>query len=159
VLSACVRDIYIYSNREKERRRIGEKEGGFKWLATTTRIPPTYPSRRRRLLQNQRWTGPSTRPGSCPLYSAFYLYIYISFKRAFFLLSGRKGILLLARSARLNSIENWKKARTLLTLYFLSLLILIITNRNIVATVNLDCKLDLKTIAFHARNVEYNPKV
>jgi len=30
--------------------------------------------------------------------------------------------------------------------------------RNIVATVNLDCKLDLKTIAFHARNVEYNPK-
>lgn len=28
----------------------------------------------------------------------------------------------------------------------------------IVATVNLDCKLDLKTIAFHARNVEYNPK-
>lgn len=27
------------------------------------------------------------------------------------------------------------------------------------ATVNLDCKLDLKTIAFHARNVEYNPKV
>ena len=31
--------------------------------------------------------------------------------------------------------------------------------RNIVATVNLDCKLDLKTIAFHARNVEYNPKV
>jgi hypothetical protein len=32
-------------------------------------------------------------------------------------------------------------------------------HRNIVATVNLDCKLDLKTIAFHARNVEYNPKV
>jgi len=26
-----------------------------------------------------------------------------------------------SRSARLNSIENWKKARTLLTLYFLSL--------------------------------------
>ena len=35
----------------------------------------------------------------------------------------------------------------------------VITHRNIVATVNLDCKLDLKTIAFHARNVEYNPKV
>ena len=34
-----------------------------------------------------------------------------------------------------------------------------IQHRNIVATVNLDCKLDLKTIAFHARNVEYNPKV
>ncbi|EEH54565.1 transcription elongation-nucleosome displacement protein [Micromonas pusilla CCMP1545] len=32
------------------------------------------------------------------------------------------------------------------------------TLQNIVATVNLDCKLDLKTIAFHARNVEYNPK-
>lgn len=35
----------------------------------------------------------------------------------------------------------------------------VIARRNIVATVNLDCKLDLKTIAFHARNVEYNPKV
>ena len=31
--------------------------------------------------------------------------------------------------------------------------------RNIVATVNLDCRLDLKTIALHARNAEYNPKV
>jgi transcription initiation factor TFIID TATA-box-binding protein len=31
--------------------------------------------------------------------------------------------------------------------------------RNIVATVNLDCRLDLKTIAMHARNAEYNPKV
>jgi transcription initiation factor TFIID TATA-box-binding protein len=27
-----------------------------------------------------------------------------------------------------------------------------------VATVNLDCKLDLKTITLHARNAEYNPK-
>jgi len=27
-----------------------------------------------------------------------------------------------------------------------------------VATVNLDCRLDLKTIALHARNAEYNPK-
>lgn len=32
-------------------------------------------------------------------------------------------------------------------------------SRNIVATVNLDCRLDLKTIALHARNAEYNPKV
>jgi transcription initiation factor TFIID TATA-box-binding protein len=31
--------------------------------------------------------------------------------------------------------------------------------QNIVATVNLDCRLDLKTIALHARNAEYNPKV
>ena len=31
--------------------------------------------------------------------------------------------------------------------------------RNIVSTVNLDCKLDLKQIALHARNAEYNPKV
>ena len=31
--------------------------------------------------------------------------------------------------------------------------------RNLVATVNLDCKLDLKTITLHARNAEYNPKV
>ncbi|KAI8821651.1 TATA-box-binding protein 2 [Fimicolochytrium jonesii] len=30
--------------------------------------------------------------------------------------------------------------------------------QNIVATVNLDCRLDLKTIAMHARNAEYNPK-
>jgi hypothetical protein len=33
-----------------------------------------------------------------------------------------------------------------------------IRRRNIVATVNLDCRLDLKTIALHARNAEYNPK-
>ncbi|GAA6003919.1 hypothetical protein JCM10207_006467 [Rhodosporidiobolus poonsookiae] len=32
------------------------------------------------------------------------------------------------------------------------------TLQNIVATVNLECKLDLKTIALHARNAEYNPK-
>ncbi|CAN6696810.1 unnamed protein product [Malus baccata var. baccata] len=30
--------------------------------------------------------------------------------------------------------------------------------RNIVSTVNLDCKLDLKAIALKARNSEYNPK-
>ena len=33
------------------------------------------------------------------------------------------------------------------------------SHRNIVATVNLGCRLDLKTIALHARNAEYNPKV
>jgi transcription initiation factor TFIID TATA-box-binding protein len=32
------------------------------------------------------------------------------------------------------------------------------TLQNIVATVNLDCRLDLKTIALQARNAEYNPK-
>ncbi|KAM9914569.1 hypothetical protein OXX69_000491, partial [Metschnikowia pulcherrima] len=32
------------------------------------------------------------------------------------------------------------------------------TLQNIVATVNLGCRLDLKTIALHARNAEYNPK-
>jgi len=32
------------------------------------------------------------------------------------------------------------------------------TLQNIVSTVNMDCKLDLKTIALHARNAEYNPK-
>ena len=31
--------------------------------------------------------------------------------------------------------------------------------QNMVATVNLGCKLDLKQIALHARNSEYNPKV
>lgn len=30
--------------------------------------------------------------------------------------------------------------------------------QNVVATVNLGCKLDLKDIALHARNAEYNPK-
>lgn len=30
--------------------------------------------------------------------------------------------------------------------------------RNIVSTVNLGCRLDLKKIALHARNAEYNPK-
>ncbi|KAA3468656.1 TATA-box-binding protein isoform X1 [Gossypium australe] len=33
------------------------------------------------------------------------------------------------------------------------------TLQNIVSTVNLDCKLDLKQIALQARNAEYNPKV
>jgi TATA-box binding protein (TBP) (component of TFIID and TFIIIB) len=37
--------------------------------------------------------------------------------------------------------------------------VLTVSPRNIVATVNLDCRLDLKTIALHARNAEYNPKV
>lgn len=32
------------------------------------------------------------------------------------------------------------------------------TLQNVVATVNLNCKLDLKEIALHARNAEYNPK-
>jgi len=32
------------------------------------------------------------------------------------------------------------------------------TLQNIVSTVNMGCKLDLKTIALHARNAEYNPK-
>ena len=32
-------------------------------------------------------------------------------------------------------------------------------SRNIVSTVNLGCKLDLKGIALRARNAEYNPKV
>lgn len=34
-----------------------------------------------------------------------------------------------------------------------------IFSQNVVATVNLECKLDLKNIALHARNAEYNPKV
>ncbi|XP_047972232.1 TATA-box-binding protein 2-like isoform X1 [Salvia hispanica] len=35
---------------------------------------------------------------------------------------------------------------------------LVPTLQNIVSTVNLDCKLDLKAIALQARNAEYNPK-
>ena len=30
--------------------------------------------------------------------------------------------------------------------------------QNVVATVNLRCKLELKEIALHARNAEFNPK-
>ena len=35
----------------------------------------------------------------------------------------------------------------------------LLCRRNIVSTVSLGCKLDLKTIALKARNAEYNPKV
>ena len=35
----------------------------------------------------------------------------------------------------------------------------LLCHRNIVSTVSLGCKLDLKTIALKARNAEYNPKV
>merc|ERR1719393_48856 len=35
---------------------------------------------------------------------------------------------------------------------------LVPTLQNVVSTVNLGCKLDLKTIALQARNSEYNPK-
>lgn len=38
------------------------------------------------------------------------------------------------------------------------LYIYLLPSRNIVSTVNLNCKLDLKKIALHARNAEYNPK-
>lgn len=37
--------------------------------------------------------------------------------------------------------------------------VILLSARNIVSTVNLDCKLDLKAIALQARNAEYNPKV
>lgn len=35
---------------------------------------------------------------------------------------------------------------------------IVLYSRNIVSTVNLNCKLELKKIALHARNAEYNPK-
>ena len=37
--------------------------------------------------------------------------------------------------------------------------VLLQSPRNIVSTVTLGCKLDLKDIALRARNAEYNPKV
>lgn len=52
-------------------------------------------------------------------------------------------------SLKIIQIEN----HSLRLIYFSLLLI-----RNIVSTVNLTCKLDLKKIALHARNAEYNPK-
>ena len=57
------------------------------------------------------------------------LFIYIYLLRRAFSSREKRGILSSSRSARLNSIENWKKARFLLTLYFLSLLILMITKQ------------------------------
>ena len=36
------------------------------------------------------------------------------------------------------------------------MMLMLYSSRNIVATVNLDCRLDLKTIALHARNAEYS---
>lgn len=36
---------------------------------------------------------------------------------------------------------------------------LVAFQRNVVATVDLETRLDLKNIALHARNAEYNPKV
>jgi len=32
-------------------------------------------------------------------------------------------------------------------------------SKNIVSSMNMDCKLDLKTIALHAKNVKYNLKI
>lgn len=40
----------------------------------------------------------------------------------------------------------------------LILIFVFLNFRNIVSTVNLNCKLELKKIALHARNAEYNPK-
>jgi transcription initiation factor TFIID TATA-box-binding protein len=37
--------------------------------------------------------------------------------------------------------------------------VLTTSQRNVVATVDLGCRVDLKTVALHARNAEYNPKV
>jgi TATA-box binding protein (TBP) (component of TFIID and TFIIIB) len=48
---------------------------------------------------------------------------------------------------------------SILLLPFRAPVVNVFLQRNIVATVNLDCRLDLKTIALHARNAEYNPKV
>ncbi|XP_067027481.1 uncharacterized protein [Acropora muricata] len=57
-------------------------------------------------------------------------------------------------------LEMLSHVSTKKTKQFLDQLILMdyCTSRNIVSTVNLGCKLDLKKIALHARNAEYNPK-
>ena len=47
----------------------------------------------------------------------------------------------------------------MLFIYFKEYLLNVLQAMNIVSTVNLDCKLDLKNIALSARNAEYNPKV
>ena len=36
---------------------------------------------------------------------------------------------------------------------------IVLTLQNIITTANLDCRLNLKTIALHTGNAEYNPKV
>ena len=61
-----------------------EREREFKWLATLRRrIPRTmerrlYPWSRRMRRKPMGWTGPCTRPASCPLYSAFF-FVILSF--------------------------------------------------------------------------------
>lgn len=53
----------------------------------------------------------------------------------------------------------WTVLHCLLLSSFLCAFLIFPAIRNIVSTVNLGCKLDLKTIALRARNAEYNPKV
>lgn len=90
--------------------------------------------------------------------------------------------LLFAWLTRFDTVNNAKlkvefaDANNMISIYNLGLLLLLIiflflfanilkfcipllVYRNIVSTVNLGCKLDLKTIALRARNAEYNPKV
>lgn len=130
--------------------------------------------------KSQRWTGPCTRPASCPFYSAFTSTLVPmmrsesrwSLEFAFELVA----VFLLFFIRREEEVfrEEDKNCCPILTLMRFDSLSYYYYyyyefdhpqqrrnhhHRNIVATVNLDCKLDLKTIAFHARNVEYNPKV
>ena len=128
--------------------------------------------------KSQRWTGPCTRPASCPFYSAFTSTLVPmmrsesrwSLEFAFELVA-----VFLLFFIRREEDKNCCPILTLICALILSLSYYYYYyyyyefdhpqqrrnhhHRNIVATVNLDCKLDLKTIAFHARNVEYNPKV
>lgn len=48
--------------------------------------------------------------------------------------------------------------QTIVVFIYIVLKLCLFSFRNIVCTVNLGCKLDLKKIALHARNAEYNPK-
>ena len=128
--------------------------------------------------KSQRWTGPCTRPASCPFYSAFTstLVPMRSESRSLEFAFELVAVFLLFFIRREEEVfrEEDKNCCPILTLMRFDSLSYYYYyyyefdhpqqrrnhhHRNIVATVNLDCKLDLKTIAFHARNVEYNPKV
>ncbi len=68
----------------------------------------------------------------------------------------RSGALTFERKLKSTSLPPLRFSRCLLCLPWH---VVVPFDRNIVATVNLGCRLDLKTIALHARNAEYNPKV
>ena len=66
-----------------------------------------------------------------------------------------------ARALAHSASRKWEMGYGTAPVFFVTtgrLIIFISSSQNVVATVNLECSLDLKQIALHARNAEYNPK-